>query len=84
MIARHTQPARFLEQYERDLLRACQELHMNVTGASDTLPFPRRIELLGFLKLKLKNWKDLNTSTKTYDDAVKKLIEVAVSESEKM
>jgi hypothetical protein len=24
----------FLEQYERNLLKACQDLHMNITGSS--------------------------------------------------
>jgi hypothetical protein len=71
----------FLEQYERNLLKACQDLHMDITGASDTLSLMQRIELVGFLKQKIFNWRSLICHSKAYDDAVKRLIEITISES---
>lgn len=70
----------FLEQYERNLLKACQDLHMNISGSSDTLSFMQRIELTGFLKQKILNWSSISHS-KAYDDAVKNLIEITINEA---
>ena len=61
----------FIDQYRRNLLKACQDLHLDLTGASDNLSLSQRIELICFLDAKLKNWD--NTKSSPYDLAVKHL-----------
>lgn len=62
------------DHYHHQILAACEQLHMNHTGASDTLTQDQRFVLIGWLKYRLSVWADSPPFTQQYDDAVRYLI----------
>lgn len=66
------------KKYERNLLKACQDLHMNNTHSYlDMLP-KEKSYIISFLKEKIVNWNYDNCSN--YDFVVFKLIETVLKE----
>lgn len=57
---------------------------MHFMGTSDPLPASEVAELVGFLKQRLHHWSPSISSSKRYDDAVKRLILATLKEYDKL
>lgn len=64
---------------EYSLLDVAGELHMSITGASDPLPPDEEAKMIAFLRRRLAEWEP---SPWAYDEAVRRLLVVALEEAE--
>lgn len=72
------------DYYNKNLLEACQIIHMSKTGASDPLSYDEMDCFREILENKLDNWYVvLNKDVEEYDNAVKHLCECALKDCEK-
>ena len=74
-----------LRKYEYSLLELCEELHMNCTGASDSIIYHGAAgfkELYLTLKKRVEEWATSPDFCAAYDFAVKSLCEITLHEVE--
>jgi len=66
--------------YARSILSTCERLHMSRTGAGDTLSDRDRLACVEWLRFSLRNWTVSGSFTRDYDDAVRRLVRVTLSD----
>lgn len=71
-----------MQRYDFELLPICQAIHSSVNGASDPLNTPVLQQYIRFLEMRLNAWKPGFHKDARFDEAVRRLCEVALAEGE--
>lgn len=66
---------------EDGLLKTVQELHMNLTGASDCHSAKEMIAMRNAILVAVNTWEPSHNFSKKYDDAVKSLCQAVLDEA---
>ena len=65
---------------KEDILTVALNVHMYVAGSYDTMLEDHKLNVKT-LQYALANWEEYNSKPKEFDNAVKKIIEIAIKES---
>jgi hypothetical protein len=63
------------------LLKTVEELHMNLTGASDCSSPSEMIKMRNAIMVAVNTWEPSHSFSKKYDDAVKALCQAVLDEA---
>jgi len=70
-----------LYKLETGLLATCEELHMNLTGASDCASAQEMIDMRNAIMVAVNTWEPSASFSRKYDDAVKALCQAVLDEA---
>ncbi len=75
---------RFEGLFQKGLLAIAQDVHMNLTGASDSLMLDEDMtEHVDYLRMRLNEWNGPHTRTAEFDMRVKDLVTTVLDEFDK-